>query len=457
MNKKEGKMRFSKNKKFKRKEVKKMKRIFALAAAVILAIAVPNAMATTGTGTVSKYDQVIHVYTEYNAYGVAISSTNTTTTTVETTDKDGNVTTQVSTTVTKSTYKNGNLSPDTSHIISTTTDGDGNVISKNDITDTYTYDNSGNLIGASGSGTMSSYDPDTGQTRTGSISRSFIIKDGQALLTNSTTSNGKIFDKNGSEIGSFTNSMTIADADYVYLGGRWVPTKEVSVSSSNMNDGGSETVTRITTYTRDNHGVITNMSQTASGTRVEVTGNNNGGTSTVTYTLANYQVEVAFDQQMGWYIASESYDWQTVPPPSDPMIYGTVTTVDIDGVTYVAIAADQIDILDGQGLQAADGEIWILSGEPAEELLNYVGEKVIVAGDIASSTGDYFTLDIRKDYGGGIVTDNVDQVLASYQQSSWYQTNLAAMCETWAQVEANYGAHSDWRQGVQFLMLLLGL
>ena len=453
-----------KNKNHIGKEVKRMKRICALIIATVM-IFVTGPYAIAVDGTITKYDQTIHVNTEYNAYGVAVNSTSKTTTTTTTTDEKGGTSTTTTVTTVTSTYHGGSLKADTAYTVSDTTSSDGST-SKTDSTDTYVYSNTGNLLSVSGSGTMESYDGESKHKNEGTITRTYTVKDGQALLAESKTA-GTIKDKNSKQIGTFTNTTTIAEADYQYLGGSWVPMKETSVSTSNMttdeNFQLSETVTRVTTYTRNSAGVITGINQTASGTRTVVTGNN--GASAVasqTFTLQNYVATATFDSQMGWYISKEDYDWVLQsevrnPAAADPALYGEIVKVSVNGVDYIGIRAELIDILDGNGLKNAEGEVWILTGDLAKQLKDYIGKKVMVMGDVAGQIGDNFVLNIRQDYGGGIVTENVKQNLVTYQQQAWYNNNLSTMLNTWSQVQAQFGSHSTWRQGAEFLMRLFGL
>jgi len=457
------------NKKFTRKEVKKMKRICVLTMGIFFLLGMTIAGATNPHTVL--VESTTHVQTMYNAFGIAISATSTSTTITETTDANGKVTTSTTVTTVESTYKNGSIKPDSAHAVSCTRDGSGNVVSQSDSTDTYSYDLDGKLISVSGGGTYNGYDPDTGHTTSGTITRSFMVKDGQALLISSVTS-GTMKDKSGNPLGTFTNSTTISEADYQYLGGEWVPMKEVSTSSNSMNNGSSETVTRITTYTRDANGVINGMGQSASGTRIVVTGQNGPGqVASQTFELRNYVATPCFHPQLGWYIASEDYDWvlttQVTNPPTgggggddspEPELYGEIVKVNINGVDYIGIKAELIDILDGSGLKNAEGEVWILSGELADKLKDSIGKKVMVMGDVDKQIdSQHYVLKINPEYGGGMVTENVEQALTNYQQSSWYQSNVAMMANVWADVQAKYGSHSDWRQGVEFLMRLFGL
>jgi len=305
-----------------------MRRICALAIAAAMILLPASAMAADGV--ITNYDQVIHVHTEFNAYGIATNSTTITTTTTTTTDDEGGVSTTVTVTKVESSWHGGSLKADTAHTVSDTESSDGSS-SHSEYTDTYVYSSAGNLVSCSGSGSMTSIDGETGHTTSGSITRNFTVKDGQALLTSTTTS-GTIKDKDGQTIGSFTNTTTIAASDYAYLGGSWVPMREVSVSTTNWENGGYEIVTRTTTYARNDQGVITGISRTASGERIVVTGEDGEEQSTLTFSMENYSASASFDSQMGWYISSEDFDWVLVAEERqksnpEPELYGEVVSV----------------------------------------------------------------------------------------------------------------------------------
>lgn len=442
-----------------RKEVNKMKR--ALTLIMALAFVGMGISLASAEGVITNLEQVIHVHTEFNAFGVATRQVTTTTTTTTTSDGKGGTSTTVEVSTAVATWHGGSLKTDTVHVNSRTDNSDG-TWSESDYTDTYVYSPEGVLQSVSGSGTYTAVD-DKGHKYSGTITRTFIVRDGQALLTSSVTT-GDILDKDGKHIGTFTNTTTINPDDYQYLGGSWVPMKVTSTSTTNWDSGSYQTITRVTTYTRNDQGVITGMSQTATGEYVEVTGQNGPGeVARRTYTLQNYSCEIKFDSQVGWYVASEDYDWvlqseQRNPGGGggDPVVYGTVIgTVTINGVTYIQVAAEYVDILDGQGLQEADGEIFLIEcdGEELATLEALVGQEVMLMGDIVGGAmaGAVAVFDINPNYGGGMITD-VPQDAADaaalenlYQGEAWYQENLSVMAQVWG------GIQVDWQTGVQRL------
>lgn len=449
------------NKKYNnRKEVKKMKRLCALTMVLFFLAGTSIVVAEPHSELVERSTKV---HTEFNAFGIAISSTSIHTEVLDVTDDEGNVTTTRTVTTTEASYKNGSLKPDTSHTISTTINSEGQMLSKSEYTDTYVYDDAGHLISASGTGTFEAWNAEGVLSRSGTITRTFEIRDGQALMQSSVTT-GDIFDKDGEVIGTFTNTTTYDE--YQYLGGSWVLMNSTSTSASNMLDGSSETITRVTTYSRNEHGTITGIGQTATGRRVVVTGaTGEGQISQFTDELVDFSVVVKFHPNLGWYIASEDYEWRnidTITNPvnddggGDPVLYGEVVKVVIDGVEYIGIKADLIDILDGSGLQDAEGEVWLLFGDEATKLNDFIGKKVMAMGDVGrrvgGATDGYHVLRVRNDYGGGIGTDNVETRLGNYEQEAWYQTNLATMVTNiW------HGIQRNWRAGVTLLLNLFGL
>ena len=413
-----------------------VKKLFIILAAAFFFIPVYSVMASDNS-VISSSSSTIHVETEYNAYGVATSSTTTsTTTTVTTSDlyttkvdgkdvtltksedgtyqyldndgnqvevdpsevtttKNGNRVTTTTTTTTHSSYHNGSLKADYATTVSTTTDGSGNVTSSRTYTDTYAYNDKGFLVSASGSGSYSNYtydkDGNVVQSEEGTITRSFEVKDGQALLMSSASS-GTIYDKNHKAIGTSSSSTTFT---YAYKGGNWVVMQQVSTSTTTMGTGddisSTQTITRTTTYTRSDSGVITGMTQTATGERTVYTSDK----SAIHYTLENYSAEIGCDPQQGYYVSKESYDWvsQDIQDPDsntpyDPWTMGTLEVVD----GHLALVVDPNDVkgknfykmdpttLTGETKKDENGNYIIMLAVEDEstkkELMSLVGHKI---------------------------------------------------------------------------------
>lgn len=330
--------------------MKKVKALFLMMAVLAAAgmISWSGYAADQSSKTVnSEMDSTIHISTKYNEYGVALSSTTTNTqvlTTIETENGEENTVTTTTVTVTESSYKNGSLSSDTSTTNSEKKDDEGNVLSTEKYTDTYTYDENGYLQSVEGSGTSESttYSDKNGEksgSSEGTIKRTFDVKDGQARLL-SHEQEGTTYDKDGKEIGTYDANTTYAD--WEYLGGQWVHNKEVSTSNSHMTSKSDQTIVRTKTITRDEYGQVTGMSQTATGTYKAYTGINDDETASTVYTLTNYKAEFEFDEERGWYLASEEYDWENIPRTAyDPWTKGTLAMV--DGRLALKVDPDDVD------------------------------------------------------------------------------------------------------------------
>ncbi len=115
------------------------------------------AMAETNTTVMTDGQYSIKVQNHYNAFGIAVSSTQISTQKITTEDDDGNVTTTVTTTTTHSSYHNGTLKTDSIETTSQSTDGEGNVTAISHYTDTYTYDAQGFLVAVEGHGESVNY------------------------------------------------------------------------------------------------------------------------------------------------------------------------------------------------------------------------------------------------------------------------------------------------------------
>ncbi len=281
--------------------------------AICLLLGATSVMAETG-GVVSSFSSVIEVHTVYNAFGIAVSGKTITTNITSTTDAEGKVSKTVTVTTVDSTFKGGSLTPDKAVTTSTTTDANGRVTASSTYTDTYSYDSFGNLTGVSGSGTYSttSYDKDgkiTGSSK-GTITRTFEIRDGQALLM-SQTSSGTTYDKDGVKTG--VEASTTTYSNWVYAGGQWLSNTTTTVSTTNMLNGSWSTVTKIINTTRDAYGTITGMSGSISGSKFDATAVDANGHTGITYTIAaisgQNMLEFALHPQLGWYLAAENYQW----------------------------------------------------------------------------------------------------------------------------------------------------
>jgi len=282
--------------------------LLTLAAAFILLGAGTFVRADDDTTIVStSMKMVIEVDNVYNKYGVQISGTETTTTTTTTTNSKNETSTTVSIQTVSSEWRGGSVKVAK---IEGTSKTNGTDDSSSDTTFTITYeytDGTGKLKGASGTSTTTG-DSGTGDngekigTYKTSTKDTYTIKNGQALRTKSETT-GERYGSDGTKTGDISQTTT---TEYTLVAGTWQVSKETTASKNTNVNGGSESMTRVRTYTRDENGVITDISQTATGTYVAVT--SMGGT--VTLGLEEYSAEFAFDEESGWYLKTEHIEWK---------------------------------------------------------------------------------------------------------------------------------------------------
>ncbi|MCU0650689.1 MAG: hypothetical protein MUC52_00445 [Candidatus Omnitrophica bacterium] len=301
---------------------KKAGKVITAVAALMLALGQTAAFAADNTSSTDINTKIIssvkHVQNFYNAFGVCYTSTEHSTTVTQTTSNtnDGSESkTNTSTTTQESfvmqTWKGGSLKVDYSESTSTTEGTDGSSSVTNSRVD-YVYNAGGQLVSASGKahteGTLASdaYDG-SGGSYVSDQTTSYIIKNGQALPSQTVTNTTSTVE--GQVKSTSTETTTF---EYELIGGTWHLMKEVSNSSTTMTDGGSEQRTTVKTYSRDANGVCTGISQECTGTSVSV--DDNGGTWT--YNMTNYNAEFEFDDVLGFYLASESYDWELSEKPS---------------------------------------------------------------------------------------------------------------------------------------------
>lgn len=286
----------------------------ALLCAVSLIAAPANAADVTGSKiTETKLISTTrHVTNYFNAFGVCTSSTEVSTSVNQTTsvDKNGKETTSTTTTTqtSTSTWKGGSVKVDKIEG-SSETKGSDDSHSKSESTTIYTYDEDGKLQGASGTGTVTG---DKGKDANGedagtyssTSTDTYIIKNGQALRS-STESNTTYYSAEdpSKEIGTSKDVLTV---EYELKGGNWVAKTETT-TSHNVTPGDTTQTTdtvKVKTYTRDETGAITGISQTMTGTLVYSGGQN------YTYKLENYNATFKKDPKQGWYQEMEEYDWE---------------------------------------------------------------------------------------------------------------------------------------------------
>ena len=282
--------------------------LLTLAAAFILLGAGTFVRADDDTSIVNtSMKMVIEVDNVYNKYGVQISGTEITTTTTTTINSKNETSITVTTQTVSSEWRGGSVKvaniEGTSH-----TDGTDDSSSDTTFTITYEYtDGTGKLKGASGTSTTTG-DSGTGDngekigTYKTSTKDTYTIKNGQALRTKSETT-GESYGSDGTKKGDITQTST---TEYKLVAGTWQVSKETTVSKNTGVDGRSESITRVRTYTRDGNGVITNISQTATGTYIYV----HGLSGEKTLGLSNYSAEFAFDEESGWYLKKEHIKWE---------------------------------------------------------------------------------------------------------------------------------------------------
>ncbi len=140
----------------------------------------------------------------------------------------------------------------------------------------------------------------------------------------------------------------------------------------------------------------------------------------------------------------------------EPTVVGILEDlVEIDGSWYAVVNADEIDLFDGDGFQAADGETFYVAVDSAaaRDLSASVGDRVLLAGDVAQDTQGHLSTTMNREYGGGyaIGEENISSYLQAREGASWYKQVMDHMAQVWNSVEQEFGSYSSWRQGFEFL------
>ena len=156
---------------------------------------------------------------------------------------------------------------------------------------------------------------------------------------------------------------------------------------------------------------------------------------------------------------------------TDPVVTGTLQSVitgDAAAVlgldpnkVYAVVDASLIDILDGRGFQAADGETIFIDitdqgADFAAQMSSMAGQNIMFMGDVSiESESGKFVITMNVNYGGGVVTD-VEEIRGivqgtgrDLQSEGWYQQNLAINAAIFGAFADMFG---DWRTGFGMLV-----
>jgi len=288
-----------------------MKKILVLILGTLLLVSINNALAVEANPVLGiKQKTTIHVEYNYNSYGTLLSSTqetdSVTTTTTENAEGEEVVNTTTTNSVSESTWLGGSLKIQSSAGASASESDDGSNSTTIFSTD-YEYDENGRLVGASGTAETKSKTVDAkgetaGTSKTETID-TYVILNGEALRSKSETT-GESFGVGGAKTADITETATYK---YGVFRGKQELIKEINVSSNDGVDGTSQTTTKTKIYERDANGVCTAITQTAEGTYVAV--GQNGGSQT--YTITNYEAIFELDEEQGWYLKEEGWDWES--------------------------------------------------------------------------------------------------------------------------------------------------
>lgn len=294
------------NKKFIRKEVKRMKRICVLTIATAVFFLLVGASAFALDPATIKPSETIKIDTVYsvNQYGVITGGQ--TTTTITGIDEDGRnfSTTQIS----YSSWKGGGLVVTSVDSTTRTYSSDGYDVTRKSYT-TYTYDANGILTGGTGTSSVTGGKLENNQgTFDSSTTNTYMVKDGQLLVTASDTSQTI---KVGTQASQYISSKVTYT--YALMGGQWVITSAKNEQNVSQPNGDYTKTVTTTTYTRNTaNGIITAMSQVRTGERQETDATTGQKTKS---TLKNYVCVYKQAVDGRWYIQQEKYDWVPVATP----------------------------------------------------------------------------------------------------------------------------------------------
>lgn len=145
---------------------------------------------------------------------------------------------------------------------------------------------------------------------------------------------------------------------------------------------------------------------------------------------------------------------------TDPAVKGTYQgTVNINGKTYAVVSASEVNIMDGNGFQAAEGEKILveLDEETAAKIASLEkGDEVMFMGDVRkpaakdSNGNPIFTMAVNTSYSGGVATgSDISRMRDAIQNEKldWVKKNTAIN----SALIGDQNAGGDWKSGWKIL------
>ncbi|HEX3008336.1 MAG TPA: hypothetical protein VHO90_12060 [Bacteroidales bacterium] len=140
----------------------------------------------------------------------------------------------------------------------------------------------------------------------------------------------------------------------------------------------------------------------------------------------------------------------------DPLVSGTAESVqNIDGKWYIQVKSDKVDMFDGKGFQASDGETILVevdqnTAATIQSNISSGKNKITVAGNVTADANGQLTMTMNQGgYAMGTDSAQVNKDWTS-QHGSFYSNMVTAMAPVWSSAKAA-GAGNDWKAGWNFL------
>lgn len=121
------------------------------------------------------------------------------------------------------------------------------------------------------------------------------------------------------------------------------------------------------------------------------------------------------------------------------------------GVVYVSVNASDVNIMDGSGFQAVDGEeilVRVANADVFRALSNNTGNPVMLMGDVTNDVDGKKTMVMNLNYGGGFVmgADDITVMkgIVNNAEADWVKQNLEN--NSWLGAFAGEGFDSQWNR-----------
>jgi hypothetical protein len=239
--------------------------------------------------------------------------------------------------------------------------------------------------------------------------------------------------------------------------------------TTTISQHGAESVTMVRSPVTNGQDVMSSLTRTAAnGNAVTYTYNSDvkNGTNRVVAVTFSTKWGNSTTYHEGEKIGNQSWaDYIHSAGLVDPLVAGTVQSISmINGQAYAAVKADTIDMYDGKGAQAADGETIYVAIDATtyanldNQMKSSNGQSVsiCISGNVASDVNGHMSMTMNAGGYSSAIGQSSAEVATTWKAANqtFYNSMLAKMAPVWADAAAQ-GMNNDWQLGWAFLKTLM--